>query len=104
MKRELALRDRRINDIVKDFEKNDNRLAVCEKLLKFTNIQKKDKEWDEQENKVREMIELCFTPTQKRVIELQHKMGEVAKMYQDQQGMIDRTYKELQETMGMGKG
>jgi len=49
----------------------DDRVAVVEKLLKFSNIAKKDMEWEEFDNKMRSTIDNVFSPCHRRVLELQ---------------------------------
>jgi len=39
--------------------------------------------WNQFDDRVRTMMDEFFTPTQKRVLELQEKMGELARIYAD---------------------
>lgn len=55
-----------------------HRLDICEKLLKFTNIQHDKMERAEIEQFILTHVDKAFKPTQKRVLELQSKMGSMS--------------------------
>ena len=61
------------------------RLLIVEKLLKFTNLEKERLTWAAFDNRMRTVIDEQFFPTQQRVLQLQDKMGEMAKHYTQQQ-------------------
>jgi len=55
------------------------------------------------EKKVSLMIEQSFNPTCKRVLELQNRLGEMAKIYNECQQNIKDVKSEMQEALGIGQ-
>ena len=49
------------------------------------------------------MIESSFNPTVKRVVELQNRMGEMAKIYSECEQKIKDVRFEMQEALGIGQ-
>ena len=98
-----TLRDE-VNKNAAEDEKMEYRVAIMEKMLKFTNLQKKEVNLNEIEINCRQMIEQSFQPTSKRVLDLQAKMGDMAKIYNDHTQLIDTVQKGLAEVNGQGKG
>ena len=49
------------------------------------------------------MIEQSFNPTCKRVLELQNRLGEMAKIYNECQQNIKDVKSEMQEALGIGQ-
>ena len=83
----------RINDNIREIEVKiddehdaiDERLLILEKLLKFSNINRPNITFNKFDDHMRSMIDEFFTPTTRRVLELQEKMGELSKIYLNQQ-------------------
>lgn len=53
---------------------------------------------------MKKQIELVFLPTQKRTLELQGKIGELARMHQDQARQFDVQKRQVDEALGLGRG
>ena len=59
--------------------------------------------YDWNDLKTREMLEDVFSPTQKRMLELQDKIGALCEMQTDQ-GIDHRNmYKQMEESLGLGR-
>ena len=56
----------------------NQRIEILEKVTSFERVAKPWVEEDEIETKMRETIEKLFLPSQKRVLELQHKLGDLS--------------------------
>ena len=65
---------------ISDFEK---RCVFLETSLKFHNIQKPMMNYDWNDLKTREMMEDIFSPTQRRMLEIQDKFGTLCEMQTD---------------------
>ena len=63
-------------------EKMNDRVLICEKMLKYTNLTKSEKEWQDFEIKIEDMIEKCIEPSHTRVISYGQKLDQFAKLFQ----------------------
>ena len=52
-----------------------------EKMLKYTNLTKSEKEWQDFEIKIEDMIEKCIEPSHTRVISYGQKLDQFAKLF-----------------------
>ena len=53
---------------------------------------------------MRKQIELVFLPSQKRTLELQTKIGDLAKMQTDLSRTFDLQKRQVDEALGLGRG
>lgn len=101
---QLMDRDKTQKTFRMELDRMDERLKFIDKMFEFTELNKDRMNWEEFEFKVRNMIELSFGPTQRKVLEFQNNLGELCKMHQDIQKSLQNYYKEMQEGFGYGPG
>lgn len=98
------MRDYRIESAKHLGNSNEQRLSVVEKMLDFSNMHRESREWEEFESKVRQMIDFSFSPTQKRVIELQSMLNELALRQEDEGLKLQKLTEDVLESLGLGRG
>jgi len=59
---------------------------------------------DAAETLAREVLEDAVQPTQRRIIEVQDRMGDIAKLFVELERRVVTFHKDITEAMGMGKG
>ena len=73
-------------------------------MLSFTELTKPGMDKDAAETLAREILEGAVQPTQRRIIEVQDRMGDISKLFVELERRVVAFHKDITEAMGMGKG
>lgn len=101
---QLDEQERQLEDIEDRLELIEHNQELQAKALEFTNVTGPAMDWEKFEIRVRDMVHNMFRPSQKRVLELQDKVGKLCMEHTNLQRSLDDSKEEMRDALGIGKG